>query len=92
MERLGILHCSNSPWRFTSQMHLEDLEINLLLVHLLISEEKLYQFKTAIAEDSEVQRVVKIVQSGWPGQVTKIIAEIRKYCTFREELTSSVLA
>ncbi len=73
----------------TEQLLEVELEVSLLSAHLQISEEKLSQFKTATAEDGELQLVMKVVQSGWPVQVTRVPAEIKKYWTFREELSCS---
>lgn len=42
---------------------------------------------SATAEDSELQLVMKAVQSGWPVQVSQVPAEKNKYWTFREELS-----
>lgn len=43
----------------TDQILEDELEVNLLSVHLQISEEKLIQFKTATAENGELLFLVK---------------------------------
>lgn len=48
----------------TEQLLEEELEVNLQSAHLPVSEEKLNQFKSATAEDRELQLVIKAVQSG----------------------------
>ena len=64
----------------------EEIVVNLLTEHLPISEEKLSQFKNS-ATDSELQLVMRAIQSGWPEQVSQVPAEIRKYWTFKVELS-----
>ncbi len=67
----------------------DELQVNSLSVCLPISKEKLTTFRTATAEDEELQMVMEVVQSGWPADIRQIPADIRKYWTFREELTCS---
>lgn len=43
----------------TEQLLEKELQVNLLSAHLQVSEEKLSQFKTATAEDGEMQLVIK---------------------------------
>lgn len=74
-------------------MHIADtlrnveIEVNLLSAQLPITDEKLSHFKTATAEDAELQLVMKAVKLGWPEHVHQVLAEIKKYWTFREELS-----
>lgn len=65
----------------TEQLLEEELEVNLLSARLPISEEKLNQFKTATAEDLELQQVMTAVQLGWLVQVSQVPAEIKTYWT-----------
>lgn len=67
----------------------EELEINVLSTNLPISEDKMAQFKRATADDNELQQVKNAVMSGWPENIKHVIPEIRKYWTFKEEITYS---
>ena len=67
----------------------EELQINLLTTNLPVSEDKMTQFKRATADDEELQQVRNAVMSGWPENIKHVLPEIRKYWTFKEEITYS---
>ncbi len=47
----------------------DELQVHSLSVCLPISKEKLTTFRTATAEDEELQMVMEVVQSGWPADI-----------------------
>lgn len=66
-----------------------DLEMHQLSECLPISEEKLEAVKKATEADGELQMVIAVVKTVWPKQIRHVLSAIRKYWTFREELTLS---
>ena len=58
----------------------EQLLEDELQVHLLTAQ-------LPITADEELQMVIDMVQAGWPAEIRHVPADIRKYWTFREELT-----
>ncbi|RXN08425.1 retrotransposon-like family member retr-1 [Labeo rohita] len=67
----------------------DELQVHTLSVCLPVSKEKQETFRTATIQDAELQQVVNVVQSGWPDDIREVPADIRKYWTYREELTCS---
>lgn len=67
----------------------DELQIHVLSTYLPISTEKLNAFRTATAGDEEMQLVMKCVQTGWPEEIRHVPPQVRKYWTFREELSCS---
>lgn len=65
----------------------EELEVHVVSANLPISEEKMEQFKKATANDGELQQVRNAVMSGWPENIKSVPPGIRKYWTFKEEIT-----
>ncbi|KAK0154442.1 Retrovirus-related Pol polyprotein from transposon 412 [Merluccius polli] len=67
----------------------DELQVHVLSSYLPISTGKLNAFKTATAADEEMRLVMNCVQTGWPAEIRHVPPEVRKYWTFREELTCS---
>lgn len=67
----------------------DELQVQTLSLFLPISKEKKETFRTATIQDVELQQVMNVVQSGWPDDIREVPADIRKYWTYREELTCS---
>lgn len=67
----------------------DELQVHVLSSYLPISTEKLNAFRTATAADEEMQLVMNCVQTGWPAEIRHVPPEVRKYWTFKEELTCS---
>lgn len=63
------------------------LEVNMITLQLPISEEKLLKFRTAMAEDPEMQLLKDITLKGWPKERSVVPKEIQPYWTFRDEIS-----
>ena len=63
----------------------KDLEVNLIT--LPVSEEKLHKFRSAAADDPEMQLLKDVTLSGWPKERSAVQKLIQPYWTFRDEIT-----
>ncbi|CAI6377494.1 unnamed protein product [Macrosiphum euphorbiae] len=62
-----------------------ELQVNMIIKKLNISENKLRQFKEEFKKDTEFQMLLEFVKHGWPS-INNIPDQIKKYLTFSEEL------
>lgn len=67
--------------------HDDELQVHPISARLPITEEKLQIFRTATAADEDLQRVVRMIQSGWPNEIRQVPENMKKYWTYKEELT-----
>ncbi|CAJ1049307.1 uncharacterized protein K02A2.6-like [Xyrichtys novacula] len=65
----------------------KDLEVNSVTLQLPVSEEKLHKFRSASAEDPEMQLLKNIILRGWPKERSAVPKLIQPYWTFRDEIT-----
>ncbi|XP_008189883.1 uncharacterized protein LOC103311865 [Acyrthosiphon pisum] len=62
-----------------------ELQVNMIIKKLNISENKLRLFKEESKKDTELQMLLEFVKNGWPS-INNIPDQIKKYVTFSEEL------
>ena len=61
------------------------MEVNLIT--LPVSEEKLDKFRSAAADDPEMQLLEDVTLSSWPKERSAVPKRIQTYWTFRDEIT-----
>lgn len=61
----------------------------MITSQLPMSEKKLQKFRTATAEDPEMQLLKDIILKGWQNEKSAVPKDIQLYRTFRDEITYS---
>ena len=64
-----------------------DLETVNMLTYLPISAERLSVIRDATKEDTKLQRVIKLILTGWPKNKRDIEQDIQHYFAFQDELS-----
>lgn len=62
----------------------EEIEVQIVLS---MSEQVMAQFVKATKNDDELQTLIKVIQDGWPNDSKSVPMKIKKFGTFREELS-----
>ena len=57
-----------------------EIMVNSLISNLPMTQEKLAQMKSAIAQDKTLQMLGKVVKNGWPFHRNQLPASVAHYC------------
>lgn len=64
-----------------------ELDVNILEAHLPVSPSKLQELKQATANDEILQKLVRVVVSGWPEERSRTEESVRQFWNYRDEIT-----
>ena len=59
-----------------------------MLQYFYVSQEGLKKFQRATEQDREISELKRLIQEGWPEEISQVPKSMRCYFSFREELIS----
>ncbi|KAK7105231.1 hypothetical protein V1264_016637 [Littorina saxatilis] len=65
----------------------EDIELVNMVAFLPIRQERLEKLKNATDDDETLQRLKKVIMTGWPEEKQDLPAELTSYFSFRDEIS-----
>jgi hypothetical protein len=64
----------------------DDVDVNLIISQLPASQQKLNEFRDATSNDPVLQKLLRVILSGWPAVKGDLPDEVKPYFTFRDDL------